>query len=442
MANPGEWIARINKIDDKKAISLVKAIAKIFTEEPPQINFQLFTGLDLTFDDIEEKKFKSGTYSLWQINWGLPLSSARSVTVTFHRRSMTAGTDAIDPHYDELKISYTKLENWRKHTDELLAVQNVVRPVLVPLPTNGEVEGTDILRELIVQNDSTHRGMMEQLNNSVQEMIAKRRELETEAAEAELARDAAHKIALDELDRERQELQRQSHMSERRKIAASIGMRLSDAARQSTKPKGVQATGWAVFVASLLVGVAGLVSLTVAVMAYQARADAALQVAAALREYSQGLGADGTTPDPAAFSFDAATDWYLIIRSVVSSIVAVGGFTYAAAWMKRYYDEDMRLLRELERFNDDVQRASWIVEAVHEVKHEAKGELPVEWVEAVTRNLFDRGGQSRGDDGVEALRALMGFTASASFGPEGPRFDIGRRGARRMNQADTNSTEE
>ncbi len=141
----------------------------------------------------------------------------------------------------------------------------------------------------------------------------------------------------------------------------------------------------------------------------------------------------------AALSADSthtAIDWILLSRGIIGSVVAVGAAVYAAGWLKSFFEADAKAARDLQRFNYDLSRASWIIETVLEVQYEKKGEVPREWIEGVTHGLFDRaqpGGAP--DEGAQALGALLGFAGSASFGPEGARIDVGRSGARRLSKA-------
>lgn len=436
MASKGEHTVFLHKIDDRTALDMYHQLRSHFNAAE-EVVVEAAHHYRFTLAEWGEENFKSGTYTIRSLSAKFKADDLAYVIVTFSRHFEDAAIQSI--YADKVTLNFGQEErHWKSHGNVMRACIETVSSFDTPVAFVDTGSAPDILRELMLSNSATHRQMIDSLNESVKEMIARREEIETRATELELAREQAHTAALDKLEEERAALQRQSHMSERRGISQQIVQRLIDAKKASLKPKGAQWTGWAVFGASVLVGLIASASLYWALSAYQVRSDAVSQIAGLL----ETEGADTEAILTRINSLIEPTNWYLIVRSVLSSLVAIGAFTYAASWMKRYYDEDIRLVRELERFNDDVQRASWIVEAVHEVQHEQKGNLPPQWVEAVTKNLFDKAGQSRGDDGVEALRALMGFTASASFGPDGPRFDINRRGLRRMNQADTNSTEE
>ena len=93
--------------------------------------------------------------------------------------------------------------------------------------------------------------------------------------------------------------------------------------------------------------------------------------------------------------------------------------------------------REIDQFKHDLVRASWVIETILEVEREYQGTVPDEWIQGVTKGLFEHQPKSLSnlDDGAQALRALMGVTASASFGPDGPKFDINRKGAKKLANA-------
>lgn len=129
--------------------------------------------------------------------------------------------------------------------------------------------------------------------------------------------------------------------------------------------------------------------------------------------------------------------WFLGAKVFFSGLIAIGAFTYAAAWLRRYYEDALSHARRTQQLAADVSRASWVVEAIHEV-HQQEGEkaLPGVWVEAVTRNLFASDGDaSKLDDGSLALKALMGLSANVSVGPDGLKADLNKKGLREIGQA-------
>lgn len=439
MANAGDYLVRIQQIDDKQAIKLIKDIASIFGSDGSEIRFQLIEGLDLTFANLPEKKIKSGSYSLQRINWQ-GAYEGRAVQVSFHRALFHNNEKHINGRQNDIKIHFTQHEHWRNSAEKIMEVQEKIKAVLVPSPAIIDSQSSDasILRELIVQNNGTHRAMMEELNSSLQEMVAKREELEKKSAEKEEARRAEHDAALKKLQSERELLNRESHMSARRQISKQIMERLSNVREKNTKPRGVSLTGWAVFACSITLGFVAA--------GFTYHWSQLLTIRQTTIDRIEEILTQGTT-DPSVIighldQLIGPTDWLLFARVILAGLISLGAFTYAVSWIKKYYDEDMKLIREMERFNDDIQRASWIIEAVQEIKHEAKAELPREWVEAVTKNLFEKGRVTAADDGSLAIRALMGFAAKTKVGPDGMELEFGRRGNRRIGNADLGGSEE
>ena len=110
--------------------------------------------------------------------------------------------------------------------------------------------------------------------------------------------------------------------------------------------------------------------------------------------------------------------------------------------MRGFYASDIEAAREVNRFNLDLARASWVIETVLEVQHEKKGEVPQAWIDGVTNGLFDdKSTNTEMDDRAQALKSLLAFTAGASFGPEGPRVELNRSGARKLSKSETNTNE-
>jgi len=132
----------------------------------------------------------------------------------------------------------------------------------------------------------------------------------------------------------------------------------------------------------------------------------------------------------------ATLTWFLMVKFVVSSVITVFGLVAAATWLRRHIESESRFAEDRLGFIADVERASWVIEAIHEVKHEAKGELPKEWVDAVTRNLFTSKHSAVDlDDGANALRALIGLAGSARVGPQGLEMEFNKKGTKALGES-------
>lgn len=122
-------------------------------------------------------------------------------------------------------------------------------------------------------------------------------------------------------------------------------------------------------------------------------------------------------------------------KLLLSVAAATGLLFYLLGWLRRLHFEDVRAERELERYRYDVDRASWVVETLLEAKT-GTADVPKEWIEGVTRNMFSRN-EMRDDDhsALEAVAALLGASAEADLGPTGVSLKLRRDGLRKLSKA-------
>lgn len=434
MSASGEYKVKIHKIDDRRAYELLASIKELFGPDG-KISIHPVRSFEYSTNVYGVENILTGSYAISEMRLNCKFIDINQTILVYFNRCSEGDGNTASPHFDSVRVVFGgDPSQWRDYSETIRAVMSLISATDTPVTSVNTGDGPDILRELILSNNATHRAMMESLNKSVDEMILKRHQLERDATTAEEARRISHEDALKILEKERLSLQLQSHMSERRTIAKTIGVMASDLSRRSFKPFSARIGGIYIITVALCVTVgAGLLSF-VGFQVHEVRMDQYEKVEVLLTKVpipdkSELITAFEKTFEP--------TNWYLILKSIMTGIVAIGSFSYAASWIKRYYDEDVALAREMQLLNADVARATWVIEAIHEVKHEAKGELPKEWIDAVTRNLFTNTNQrSSMDDGAMALRALMGFTANASFGPDGPKFEINRKGAKGLANAD------
>lgn len=155
------------------------------------------------------------------------------------------------------------------------------------------------------------------------------------------------------------------------------------------------------------------------------------------------LGALALTSSREIFVFIASgkplgAAFYAIVgRGALLTLGTVGVGGYLLNFLRKLHDEDLRAERDLERYLYDVDRASWAIETVLEAQRrdgeEEPIEIPQEWVQGVTRGLFQRA-ESR--DPEEASLAAMGsifnFAAEAELGPGGTKIKFNKPGIRAL----------
>lgn len=400
-------IRRVRRVDDATLVETFSAISNIFPSVVPDILYEYAPGISFKHAEIESGKH-TGVFGISNATLNLSPTQGLSLTINFQRQITVQGQGSRPSAlYDEYHITFGRDRNsWEKSKSEVQSVLEIIGGLAQTFSDDSETSSQEILRGLIDGFSATHRQMLASLGASIQAAEDRRIQADEISAEAEKRRREEHKKALAEIEFERSKLSLQSHMSERRRLLDTLTKTAQDRAAASQLPRAATAMRWGVFAASLMV------SVTAGLLSFQSFA-------------TLTAGTDHT-----------AIDWILLSRGIIGSVVAIGAAAYAAGWLKSFYEADAKAARDLQKFNYDLSRASWIIETVLEVQHEKKGEVPREWIEGVTHGLFDRNQPgSASDEGTQALGALLGFAGSASFGPEGARVDVGKSGARRLSKA-------
>lgn len=419
---------RVSKIDDQTLVQACKEIATLFKENKPNIGFDLLPGVTQSLEDLGDPAELAGRYSFETAHVVANIDAQVSFRLNFRRTIQEGGTQVSSVRYDEFDLSFGRDANhWKGRLDLVSNVNATIGRLGLSISPNTSEESVDTLRELVVGFGATHRHMLETLHEQIAANEAKRAEIDDTFDQREKERLAVHKKSLDEIEAERTNLNLQSYRSERRRVMQQMTNADASDLRKALTPKGAIITRWAVFAAALML------SAFATGLAYESIVQLGADETVAQKIIEAAPSQDIDAIRETLASLLGPTDWFLIGRSILSSLVAIGGLVYAAEWLRSFYGAELAAAREIDRFNYDLVRASWIIETILEVKHEHSGEVPQEWIEGVTRGLFDSSGSRETlDDGAQALRALMGFTASATFGPDGPKFDIGRRDARKL----------
>lgn len=440
MPNQGEQTFKLHKMDDLTAYDLVAEL-KDFLKIPDQISIRLVHGFQYTIDQLPKGSVGPGKYQFSQIhvNGALPeIGSGVRGGVAFYRH-IPNQPDILDSSFDYVTLQFGNDNGqWLSHIDKLLRCIEIVtsKDVTVVPDTTDQ---TEAFRALVLSQDAAHKRMLDDLHKSLTDMAERRAKLEADAERIEKDRKHAHDAAQRDLEDQKAALERQSYMATRRKLGQSIHKVMTDQNKDGLRHASRR---WALsyFVATVYVmlGFAGAFGTYLTFMALNdvmASEQLYNATAAVVANTPSGQG-QGTIGVPVEGATLSTFTWFLIVKLVISSVITVFGFVSAATWLRRYLDNETRLSEEKIAFLADVERASWVIEAIHEVKHEAQSELPKEWVDAVTRNLFaPRMTAADLDDGAQALRALIGLAGSAKVGPQGLEMEFNKKGTKALGDA-------
>ncbi|MEP1480280.1 hypothetical protein [Sulfitobacter sp.] len=191
-----------------------------------------------------------------------------------------------------------------------------------------------------------------------------------------------------------------SHKDSRRKQFELLQDNLKQDLLEPLADRGLRKTRWAVFVALVFAG-----------------------FGAGFFSYISIVAQPANLETTAGWVFPA-------IRSLVLTFASLASFLGAAAWLRYFYIRDFQAQEELRRFRNDMARASWVMDAALEIRKEHDEEIPPEWIDGVTEGLFSSQKKDALEDGAQALAALLGMSASASFGPNGTSVELGKKGAK------------
>lgn len=443
MANQGELKFTLPKIDDLTAYDLVSSIADHF-QVPDEIVIKIAHGIRVPVSAYGKNNILPGEFRIQEISlYGRHGITRHNINFVFARYE-TGKTDfqpSLRNDYASLMLEGDS-SYWISHPDLAIGASGLISRLTIPSTGPvGEGDNTEVFRQLIVSQDASHRRMLSELNQQLVDLATRRSELEKEAAASEQARKAAHDEAQRQIEMKKAELDRQSHMAERRKIGKGI---IEQYAQGVKVPGQIEARsyGMLIFFVALVGGIIA------AILAYQSLRALEIDMAAVDQMdqlIKHGFITYGESETPPSnqeavaeiLSRFPVLTWFLAAKVFLTGLVAVGAFTYAAAWLRRYYDDALGHARRSQQLAADVSRASWVVEAIHEVyQQEGEKALPAVWVEAVTRNLFSSDSDSaKLDDGSLALKALMGLSANVSVGPDGLKADLNKRGLKEIGKA-------
>lgn len=333
------------------------------------------------------------------------------------------------PYFDEIIITPTQNYNGtpaRPTISEIAKLESIIRQHII-LKNPDDIQGTgataiDLLQKELAAIAEIHQKLLADTIDLRQATAKEHESKLAELAEREkqsLAEVAAQKLKSEHdlaeqkasLEAKQKELDDRNHMHVRRalreQITSDIQTRVSGALLSSRS----RLLGRGVFGLSL---VCAIVSGIFSYWSYEAFAQVIAQPSAAL----------------------SGREWALLvlgIRTTVAVIATVGFLVYALAWLRRTYDEDVKINNDLQRYALDLNRASWIIETVMEMSAKEGQTPPPKWVDGVTHGMFQSPSQS--DEGVtplEALGTLLNVTARAEVGPSGTKLEFDGKNLRKI----------
>lgn len=419
------YTRQVHKIDDQTLVQTLRAIKDLFPENKINCNVALIQGLNIPLQDIEDHAELVGRYAFQQASIGASLGGDKSFSVSFSRTPDSGPSTK----FDEFKVSYGRdSSQWTEDTETVIAVNSILGELDIPLTDGSSIDDSDTLRQQIVGFGAVHKQMLASLNQAIVDAEERRVEAQKEIEDAEKKRAEELLNSLKELDQQREKLKLESYRSERRNMLDSLSNGATNDLRKTLSAPAATRANWGVFTVSLVLAVvAGFLAFT---------SISQLGVnSTAINEIVSVVESSETDTELGKFinSSMFATNWYLIVRSSLASLVALGALVYAANWLRSYYNSIQQANREIAQFNADLVRAGWVIETILEVQHEHGAEVPEAWVQGVTKGLFEKPNSENPADGpTEALKMLLGYGVSMSVGPDGTKLDLSEKGAKKL----------
>lgn len=355
--------------------------------------------------------------------------TAERFVVNFHRHVTQFGSPMlIEPSNWEAEFcAYRQNHETPNPGPKVLAIASIVdeyrREFTSKIkPAQAPKDFTDIYARQLAELTELHtkivRDAEEARQRGQQEVEEQRRQQEAEAA-AERSRikaelEEARRIISNEeaaLARRKQEIDDRSHMHARRQMRDAITAELKSRQKLPAVSKNTTA------LRSTILAVCITIFTTLGWLAVLSGNEALLMI---------------QTNKPLTSPFFA-----VIIRGALLTLGAVGAAWYALSFLRKIHDEDLRAERDLERYLYDVDRASWAIETVLEAQRregeQDAVEIPQEWVEGVTRGLFQRADSRDPEElSLAALGSIFNFAAEAEVGPGGTKVRFNKPGLKAM----------
>lgn len=423
---PNGKIFRLARLSDKQVVQLFIKLNDEF--DGGTIEFFGPNSLGTNFEGIEELDLPLNSHFLTRAYLSF---AGKGLQLDFRRGISTGNFDVRQPsvYFDELNLT---LDQYRKDPtmQDLLDISQIIESFGTVVQPKGDVTNFDGATDVIAAEVAKLAGIAAELTIGAD---ATRRELESErlalrkAFDADKATlDAAYQDKEDQLETERQKLEvlreelgDREHKHVRRQLRDTI---TKDLQAEITEPKSSNRS----YIYTMLTVLVSLIAATsFGFLAYQTQN--------AIGNLPLDIVRDPVTDSIISSSLSNSPQAYLLyLKLFAASGAGFGLFVYTISWLRRLSDDATRHQQQLQRHVFDMNRASWTIETILELSGSELPEIPEIWLQSVTSNLFEHGDVKKDETGsLQALAALLNVTSEAEIGPDGPKFKLNRRGAKK-----------
>lgn len=348
--------------------------------------------------------------------------------IGFHRGVTRFGSpDLVEASNFEAEIFAYRHSHGQLPVDVMLAIADIVEGYRVDVlgkikPAQTPKDFSDIYARQLAELSALHHKIIveaEEARRRRDDELAAQLRANDDRAEAQKAallkeaEELRHQLAKEEADlaARKKEIDDRSHTHARRETRQAITTEVK--ARQARPPVSRNAVLYRVTIMTVSVFLFTLLGYLTIVTSH---------------EVSVMIGRD--QPIGPAF-------WTIVGRLALLTVGAVGAAAYLLNFLRHMHDDDLRAERDLERYLYDVDRASWVIETVLEAQRrdgeQEPVEIPAEWVQGVTRNLFTKSeSKDPEESSLAAVGSLFNFAAEAELSPAGTKLKFNRPGLRAL----------
>ncbi|WP_027665690.1 hypothetical protein [Rhizobium leguminosarum] len=422
----------VTKLNDQ---TIIKLLYDLVDQLGGSIQVHVGTGIDK--DNIDKLRArKRASYFITRAVYKAPDGALNVQIPRTHAGHASAYYDDITLHIEPSRGATTDqiflVNEIIENNVKLISPQSIRNPSDELTVLQTEIAGLADLHQKMVADTSELRNKLESDYTEQRSMLEQRRtRVLEELAEAERA--SADRISADEakLAERIAQVDASDHMFARRKLREDITLEVRESlARPVSSTQSLYklllvtlgsmaAIGGCAYLAfesfGSFISLAASSSVNVADLLARAGAQAA------------NVQMPSTVPRDNTYLL-----WLMAIRGFLLSGVAIGFTYYLVSMFRTSYDEDIRSLRELQRYGMDINRASWVIETAMEMTTKEGAALPERWIEGATAGLFQVSSNKESEvTSLSALGAVMGLGPEVSVGPEGAHFKLSPKAARK-----------
>jgi len=428
---------RTGKLKDREIIKLFDAIEKEFGVVTTSAQMGQ---IQVNHNEADNRKLliKSDGFLLTRVQ----ITTGESkITVQFMRgigRDATNPNNAREPspYFDEVIVSYNHQPQAGRAVPSLEEVDKcdkIIRKFITNVIPNNVSESannaTDLLHAQMSDLSSQYQDMISgidirraKLDKDHDARIAtldKKHKARLEALEEKIQQnESKHQKKVEALNKREGEIDNKHHMHARREQREKIGEEVKERLSKTIVSSSSQFMRLGVlflsFTASCFLGA----------LSYQGLSELS-NIATA------PFSIDGEVGAVSVSNQSSEITWFLMLKTFLSSIGAIGFLGYAIKWLQRLYLDDVRMERELEQYGYDINRASWAIETIMEMQVAKNLQPPQAWISAVCGDLFKKEGNDNKE--VESpIEALLNSSAKIELGTNGSKFELSSKGAKKL----------